>query len=111
MQLFPAFHAAAAFKLLSAVGALNEEQVTAFIPAVGMIVGRGAALVAAGDHVAGNPLAEALIEDEILADEFQRQMLLARAARIFDDASLELEDIPKTVMKQVCAGLFAPDAA
>ena len=60
----------AAGMFLSAPGALDEEQMTIVVGAIGVGIAGCAALVAAGNYVVGNALAKSLVEHEVLTPEF-----------------------------------------
>ena len=72
MHFFLAVGAAAAFIFGRAIVALNEEQVTTIVLAVGMGIAWLAADVAFGEDVIGDAFAQAFIEDEVLAFELYR---------------------------------------
>ena len=57
------------------------------IGAVGVLVARSAALMALGDDVWADAFAQALVEDEIFADEFVGKILFPHLARIFNNAA------------------------
>src|SRR6186713_226992 len=105
-----AFRAAAAFESGGAVRALDEEEVTAFIPAVGMGIGRLAALVTGGNDLSTDPFAQPVIEDEILSFKFIFQSFLLYGICIVDDAAFQVKDVGKALVQQVGAGFFATDA-
>ena len=65
MQELLALSRAAFFVLCSAVRALNEEQVTGFVAAIGMRIAACAALVTVADDLVGDALAQPLVKDEI----------------------------------------------
>src|ERR1043165_2414397 len=100
MGFLPAGRAAAAFMFFGAFRALDEEQVAAVVLTVSMGIAGNTALVAVGDDIFRDALAEPVVEDEVLADELQRQPLLAGAAGVLDDAAFELEHIHKAVVQQ-----------
>src|SRR5258708_38468393 len=85
---------------------LDKEQVTAFSAAIGVGIGRFAALVTAGDDLPADTFAEAIVKDKILALELVFQPFLLYHVRIVDDPPFQVEDIGKTLVKQVGAGLL-----
>ena len=94
----------------SAFDTLDEQQVTGLITAIGMRIGRAAALVTDRYNLAGYPLSHAIIKDEILAPELVDQPLFPDRIRIVNDPAFEMIDIRKPLMQQPGAGLFTPDA-
>src|SRR5476651_1116021 len=98
-------------KLRRTAWALNKQQVADVVFAVGMVITRGAALVTMRDHVIRNTFAHALIKDKILAFKFNRQTLLFRPARIFNNAAFDVIHIFKPVVQHVSAGFFTADPA
>ncbi len=59
-----AFGAAAAFVRAGAVLTLYKQQVAAFIGAIGVRIGRHAALVAVGNHIFGDALSQPVVETQ-----------------------------------------------
>ena len=106
-----AFIAAAAVVLRGTVFALDEQQVTAVVLAVGMCIAGFAALVAVADDIVCNAFAEALIKYKVLAFEFVGDALLAGFVGIFDDTAFEVIYVLKTVVEQVCRCFLAADTA
>src|SRR2546423_2526269 len=91
--------AAAAFVPGGAAGALDEQQVTAFITAVGMCVGRQAALVTAGNDLLADAFPQAVVKYEILPLELVFQPLFLYGIGVMDDASFQVKDIIKSFMQ------------
>jgi hypothetical protein len=108
---FHALGGAALVVFFCARAALNKQQVAAIVFAIGVIIARLPALVAMGNHIVGDALAQAFIEHEIFADEFVFKALLFYLACVFDDAAIELIYVLEAAVLHPRAGLFAADAA
>lgn len=87
LSKFPTSSRATGVVLLAASVALDEEEVAKIIGAVGVRVARSAALMASGDDVGADAFAQALVEDEIFADELVGKILFPHLARVFDNAA------------------------
>ena len=91
--------------------ALDKEQVTGRIGAIGMIIARLSALVASGDHLFADALTHALVEDKILAHKTIFQSLVLHLSGIFDDAALELMHLAEALMLEPGGSLFTTYAS
>src|SRR5258705_1071512 len=103
--------AATAFIPGSAVGTLDKQEVTAFVTAVGMCVGRPAALVTTGNDLLADAFPQAVVEDEILPPELVFQPFFLYGIGVMDDASFQVKDIVKPFMQEIGAGFFTADAS
>src|SRR5882757_11386133 len=88
---------------------LNEQQMTGFIPAIGVGIGRLAALMATGNDLFGDALAQAIVEYKVLSFEFIFQPLLFYGIRIMDNSPFQVKYIFKALVQEEGAGLFATD--
>src|SRR5688572_17634135 len=77
------------------------------IRAVGMCVGFISTLVAHTDDLIAYPFAKPVIENKIFTDEFRLQSLSFKLTCIMDNTTLQLVNIFKPFVFQVCACLFA----
>ena len=111
MDDIQAIRAATAFIFRGTIFALNKQQMTAFIPAIGMGICRPAALMTAGDDVRADPFAQAVVENEVFAFEFILQPFLLYGISVVDDSSFQVKYIGKPPVEKISAGLFAADAA
>src|SRR5262245_59580258 len=80
---------------------LNKQKMTAAIHAVGMRIGRLAALMTPGDNVFRDPLSQPLVEHKILPDELALQTLFLYLSCIVDDSSLEVKHVVEPVVQHV----------
>src|SRR5579859_6422820 len=103
--------AAAPFIPGCTVVALDEQEMACFIPAIGMGIGRAPALMATGDDLRADALPEPVVEYKVLALEFVLQPLVLYRICIMNDPALQVIYMLEPLMKQVGAGLLAPDAS
>jgi hypothetical protein len=103
--------AAATLILLTAIIALNKQQVTPIVYTIHMRIGRVTALVTAGNDIGRNALPQPVVENKILSDEPAVEALLLYLFGIIDNTAFEVKHMLKSMMQHVCAGLFATDAA
>jgi len=90
---------ATAFIAGSTFRALDEQQMTAFIAAIGVGIGRAAALMTAGDDLAADAFAKAVVEYEILSFKFIFQPLFPDGIGIVDNAAFEMINVCKSLMQ------------
>jgi hypothetical protein len=67
------------------------------------------ALVALRDHLPGDTLSHALVEDEILPPEFIGQAPIPDPVGVFDDPAFQVVYVPEAIVEHPCAGLFTSD--
>jgi hypothetical protein len=106
-----AIYRATSIVMFFAFIALDEQQVTIVVGAVGMFIAGFSALVATADHLAVYCFSQPVIENKILTNKFRRQLFFGYQPGIFDDTSVQLVYIFKSPVFQVSAGFLAPDAA
>ena len=106
-----AVRAAGLLVFLLAGGALNKQQITGFVGAIHMGICRLTTLVAVRDNVVGNVLAQALVEDKVLAAEPVWQVLFGDLARVVNDAAVELVYVLEAVVLEVGRGFLAANAS
>lgn len=102
---------AATAVLLGAFFALNEEEVAHDVGAVDVGVAGLAALMAAGDDLVADALAQAFVKDKVFAAKLIWQPLLPGVVGILDDAAFQLIDLVKAFVLEVGRGFFAAYAA
>src|SRR5580658_9048257 len=106
-----ALSTAAAFVPRGAFGTLDEQQMTAFVSAIRMCIGRPAALMTSSNDLFGDPLPHPVVKNKIFAPEFVDQPLFPDRIGIVDDPALKVINIPEPLMQQPGAGFLAPDTA
>lgn len=72
---------------------------TAIILTVGVIVARFAALMAPGNDIVCDPLAQPFIENKVLSLKLQRKSLLLCSSGVFYDTSFYMKYILKAMMQ------------
>lgn len=88
---------------------LDEQQVTAFITAIGMRIGGSAALMTSSDDLPADPLSHPVVKDKIFAPELVVQPLFPDCISIMNDPAFEMVDIREPLVQQPGAGFLTPD--
>ena len=109
LRFFAVFRATT-FHFLPAGRALNKEQVTAVIGAIGMVVARHAALMALRNNILGNPLTKTGIKHKVLTFKQNRKPLFPCLAGIFNDAALQVKNVFEPLLLKVGTCFFAANA-
>ena len=90
---------AAAALVLGGTGfTLYKKEVTSFIPAVGMCIGRLTTLVTAGDDIIRDTFSQPVIKYKIFSFEFIRKFFFLYHISILYDTTLEVKHILKAIM-------------
>ena len=83
----------------------------AFILTIGMSVCRLITLMAFCNDLIGDPFAQPVVKDKILSVEFIFNAFLFYCISIMNNAPLEVINIAKAAVKQICTCFFTTNAA
>src|SRR5690554_1234778 len=110
MNHFQAGFRAAVFHSFFTIVTLYEKQVAGVINTVGMVVARFAALVATGNYIRSDALAQTVVKHKVFSYKLTFQFFSFYLAGVFYDSAFKLIDIFETFVLKKGTCFFATDA-